>query len=709
MVSNPRELNDKVAVLLGKTEIIANEKHVLQDLVETYTDSSEPHKFRSFLFLLQTQLQTQAGQGWVLRFMPRLYQSQGVTNGDGVEASSKKHSLPAAMFPEPVNPGPKALFPEAFFSIYANQDVAVWLFPIVLPHMPGLLTHKQTVPPTSDLASSLIRDTLVDTINVLDFNRNAVAKFLVEMDCYWAPGTFAKRGTPLDKLIGLDDEQPVWKPEDIALDAIFSQIFFLPTPEHKLVYYHSVTTELCRLSPSTIAPCLGRAMRFLFRNIAEMDMELSYRFMDWFAQHLSNFEFRWKWDEWEENLGESNLDPKKAFIIGAIDKEIRLSFVKRIRDTLPQAYHEVISEGKEKDTPDFKYKVESELAHPSSLPLCSYAKEYHIGTPFAAEGQEILSLLRKKAPDAEVEAVLERVQRQATENGLPNPEVPSTDAYMTAICYIGSKSLSHVLSCIERCREYLVKISTSSPFAADQIIQSVIDYWVDHPGTAVNIIDKLLNYTIVTPEGVLYWALGPERLAGGAKLAEHWRYEMVAATMGKVTNRVRQIAAHLVLSHEELSGEDREKVMEALREERQKMVHLFEIILLAVAPIANGEADTFIEADFNDEQGMVVQHWALRWSRVFTRKQAVEMAHVGDEAVAARIEISKTERVEQAKIEKEEQERLDREEEERKAKREAEMKAEAEKVNGEGQNGEGLNGDVDQNTAMDNLDVDEGV
>ena len=93
----------------------------------------------------------------------------------------------------------------------------------------------------------------------------------------------------------------------------------------------------------------------MFRHVHVMDMELSYRFMDWFAHHLSNFEFRWKWTEWLEDIDRPDLHPKKAFIIAALDKEIRLSFAKRIRETLPQVYHPLIPEGKEKDTPDFKY------------------------------------------------------------------------------------------------------------------------------------------------------------------------------------------------------------------------------------------------------------------------------------------------------------------------------------------------------------------
>ena len=43
-------------------------------------------------------------------------------------------------------------------------------------------------------------------------------------------------------------------------------------------------------------------------------------------------------------------------MVGALEKEIRLSFAQRIRGTLPEPYQPLISTAKEKDTPDFKYK-----------------------------------------------------------------------------------------------------------------------------------------------------------------------------------------------------------------------------------------------------------------------------------------------------------------------------------------------------------------
>ena len=57
-----------------------------------------------------------------------------------------------------------------------------------------------------------------------------------------------------------------------------------------------------------------------------------------------------------ENMNSSDLHPKKAFIIAALDKEIRLSFAARIRKTLPAAYHHLIAQELDADkSPDFKY------------------------------------------------------------------------------------------------------------------------------------------------------------------------------------------------------------------------------------------------------------------------------------------------------------------------------------------------------------------
>ena len=281
MASSATGFEEQALALLEKTDIIASTPHALEALVDPYPGNEEMnvHDPQSMLGLLQKQLQKEADHAWVLSCIPRPWKVSASDNGVDPLKSAPKHAIPSIDVPSPAAPGIRPRLPEIYFSAYTDQEI-------------------ETVPPVSDVASSILRDSIVDTINILDYNRNATAKFLIELDCYFASETFVKRATPFDKLREVAGERSTWKPEDVAVDAVFSQLFQLPLPEHKLVYYHSVLTEACKIAPAAIAPSLGRAIRFLYKSIDAMDMELEYRFMDWFSHHLSNFGFTWKWTEW---------------------------------------------------------------------------------------------------------------------------------------------------------------------------------------------------------------------------------------------------------------------------------------------------------------------------------------------------------------------------------------------------------------------------
>jgi len=330
---------------MEKTEVIAAEPHTLQALIEPYHAESEDDTkstSMSLISLLQSQLQNEANNGWALSCLPRPWEFPL----EDVEQQAKlanppKHTLPPISVPETVVAGPRPLFPEVYFSVYRDQDV-------------------ESVPPITTSASSLIRDALLDTINVLDFNRNITARHLIDVDCFFAPRTFAARATPFDRLRDIEPPKSTWKPEDVAVDAVFSQLYQLPNPEHKLIYYHSVLTESCKLAPAAIAPSLGRAIRYLYRNNHRLDLELVNRFIDWFSHHLSNFGFTWKWTEWVADVNLPDLHPSKAFIASSIDKEIRLSFAQRIKNTLPEPYQSLIVPEKEKDVPDCKFSNDGE-------------------------------------------------------------------------------------------------------------------------------------------------------------------------------------------------------------------------------------------------------------------------------------------------------------------------------------------------------------
>ncbi|KAL8830435.1 MAG: hypothetical protein Q9191_001433 [Dirinaria sp. TL-2023a] len=555
LMSSPATGLEKQATdILEKTDIIASAPHALEALVAPYPGFGEEgaQEPQSIIGLLQQQLQAESENGWQLSCLPRPWRVESAEDSLNSVSGSTKHALPAITIPSPVASGPRPKLPEIYFSVYVDQDI-------------------ETVPPSSDLASSIVRDALIDTINILDYNRNATAKFLIDLDCYFSPNTFVKRATPFDRLKEVEDGKSIWKPEDVAVDAVFSQLFQLPMPEHKLVYYHSVLTEACKIAPAAIAPSLGRAIR-----VDDAPLALVY--------------------------------PKKAFMVGALEKEIRLSFAQRIRGTLPEPYHPLISKAKGEDPPEFKYVADQ--------------------TPYAPQGREIHRLLCDKAPDPQLQERMNSIEEEASSLGLSDPLPASTDALVTSILCVGAKSLSHVLSCIERTKALLLDISARSESAQRQIITSVMEYWAEKPGTGINIVDKLLNYTILSPRSVILWALG-DKLGKGEHLCQSHLYEMVSVTLYKVTNRVRQIV--IARNAPALPVDQRSLLDETLEKERGEMRTLFGVVEDALLGVAEGTVDAMAESADQDENGeTMLRAWGARWLRVFRRKMAVEEALIGE-------------------------------------------------------------------------------
>ena len=288
VVAGGSRFHDQAQQLLKNTGIVAGNALPIESVIHSYVgdDEIKPMAYHSVIGLLQAQLSAEAESNFPLICIPHfdpdaLRKSVKEEDTETLPAAPPTYAFPTFNVPALINPGPRPIFPEAYFSLFADQEA-------------------NTVPATTDVASSLIRDAIVDTINQLDFNREMVAKFLVDVDCYWTIDVFAKRGTPLDKFKEVTEGrmQTQYKSEDMIIDAIFSQLFKLPSAEHKLVYYHSVITQCCKVAPQAIAPSLGRAIRTIYKSLPVLDLELGYRFLDWFSHHLSNFEFRWRWTEW---------------------------------------------------------------------------------------------------------------------------------------------------------------------------------------------------------------------------------------------------------------------------------------------------------------------------------------------------------------------------------------------------------------------------
>ena len=223
--------------------------------------------------------------------------------------------------------------------------------------------------------------------------------------------------------------------------------------------------------------------------------------------------------------------------------------------------------------------------------------------------------------------MIERIHSLALDQGI-DPLVASTDVFTTAVLWIGSKSLSHVLAAIERTKDRFLDAGAASEPARAQIISAVMAYWSAQPGVAVSIVEKLLNYSILSPSAVIQWALityaGKTR---GEALAQAHVYELVFNTVIKVTGRVRQVVQSA--TPQATNEQDVDMDIEEIKQREIKgMRELFKVMEDALVAWAAGSKDEMIEDSQEDaeQRNKLIQRWGNRWLRVFRRRSAIEEA-----------------------------------------------------------------------------------
>lgn len=265
---------------------------------------------------------------------------------------------------------------------------------------------------------------------------------------------------------------------------------------------------------------------------------------------------------------------------------------------------ELVPEEKEKELPEFRFEADD------------------IGFP--EEGKQLLNLIRQKAPNEEVDTLMNAITEAATNKALPDPAKYARDMYITCICHIGAKSLSHVLSCIERCKDKLVQLSQESTQAQRQVVGTVMRYWHEQPGIGANVIDKLLNYSILTPLSVIEWVVMD---AGREALPRGHSWEMVNTTARKVVLRTRNLAAARGVPG---LPEDQVAMMEQGYEvAKAEQTELFRVVMESLAKYAGGAEPSPEGVPEEDVQWL--KWWAAMWLRALKRQSDIEEA---EEAIA---------------------------------------------------------------------------
>ncbi|KAK5615290.1 Nuclear cap-binding protein subunit 1 [Crenichthys baileyi] len=322
------------------------------------------------------------------------------------------------------------------------------------------------------------------------------------------------------------------------VEVIFGELFQLPLPPHLDVMYTTLLIELCKLQPGSLPQVLAQATEMLYMRLDTMNTTCIDRFINWFSHHLSNFQFRWSWDDWADCLTMDLEKPKPKFVKEVLEKSMRLSYHQRIVDIVPPTFSALIPA-----EPIFSFKYGEETG--SSLPGYPVSILVSNAIKNRASNEEILTIL-KEVPNPNQED-------DDDEGESFNPL--KIDVFLQTLLHLAAKSFSHSFSALGKFHEIL-KTLTESDDGKLHILKVVYEVWRNHPQMIAVLVDKMIRTQIVDCAAVANWLFSQDMAHEFTRL---FTWEILHSTIRKMNKHVQKIQKELEEAKDKLEKQQHKR------------------------------------------------------------------------------------------------------------------------------------------------------
>ncbi|XP_006238099.1 nuclear cap-binding protein subunit 1 isoform X1 [Rattus norvegicus] len=322
------------------------------------------------------------------------------------------------------------------------------------------------------------------------------------------------------------------------VEVIFAELFQLPAPPHIDVMYTTLLIELCKLQPGSLPQVLAQATEMLYMRLDTMSTTCVDRFINWFSHHLSNFQFRWSWEDWSDCLTQDLESPKPKFVREVLEKCMRLSYHQHILDIVPPTFSALCPAN---PTCIYKYGDESS----NSLPGHSVALCLSVAFKSKATNDEIFSILKDVPNPNQVD--------DDDEGFRFNPL--KIEVFVQTLLHLAAKSFSHSFSALAKFHE-VFKTLAESDKGKLHVLRVMFEVWRNHPQMIAVLVDKMIRTQIVDCAAVANWIFSSELSRDFTRL---FVWEILHSTIRKMNKHVLKIQKELEEAKEKLARQHKRR------------------------------------------------------------------------------------------------------------------------------------------------------
>ncbi|WKX91228.1 hypothetical protein Q1695_009787 [Nippostrongylus brasiliensis] len=450
-------------ILEGATKYVEGRKKAHLKMLQVW-GSSSPHEQEDYLDCLLAQIKSLQNADWKEKQIPRHYVAFDAALQDALQ-----HNLPS--FSAPVHKE---------HSNYPLPTVVFRLFDYADCPEDGTV-----LPGAHSIERFLIEEELSWIIEFNATDRRICAQELTN----YARGA----NVPIAYMI---------------LEVLFSQLFRLPVPPQPTGFYGPVLLDLCRLQSSTMPQVLAQAAELLYQRADTMQPLCLDRFVDWFSFHLSNFGFRWSWNDWKDCLSANRWDAKKIFVREVIEKCRRLSYYAHLKEFLPKSFAPMIP-----PPPDVVFKFDDE------------------NQPGHEAAEKFVSLLQSRSDD---NAIMAEIRR---EGGRYDPDL--FGIFFAVLMRTAAKSFSHTFVALARYSTTLKTIADTSDEMQEVLLHCLFQCWRHNHLRIIILVDKMLKMQILDCGVVISWIFSESIRS---ETDRQWVWDVLNTALERLSRHIHKVA-----------------------------------------------------------------------------------------------------------------------------------------------------------------------